>query len=97
MPVYEYRCETCGCRLEILVRGAAPTLCGDHCPSQRGDGVLVKVISAPAAVSRPESIGREGPSDKKIGESGFTKYVREGKGTYRKTAGPGEAYIQKPD
>jgi putative FmdB family regulatory protein len=98
MPVYEYRCEACGCQLEVLVRGSAPpTVCGERCPSGRGDGPLVKIISAPAAVSRPESIGHEGPSDKEIGKAGFTKYVREGKGTYRKTAGPGEAYIQKPD
>jgi putative FmdB family regulatory protein len=93
MPIFEYRCEQCQARLEVFVRGQPPELCGERCPSGRGDGPLTKMISRPAAVARPDSIGREGPSDKKIGEGGFTKYVREGKGAYRKTAGPGENYL----
>lgn len=44
MPLYEYRCTSCGERTEVLQRiGAAPP---SQCP--RCGGTLVKLISAPA-------------------------------------------------
>ncbi len=44
MPLYEYRCTSCGKRIEVLQRlGAAPPSLCPHC-----GGTLEKVISAPA-------------------------------------------------
>ncbi len=92
MPIYEYRCQTCGAILEFLVRsGKEPTVCGDSCTaasgSQRGKGKLSKIISKPADVKRPERIGR-GLSDKEVEKAGFTRLKKES-GGYRRTAGTG--------
>jgi putative FmdB family regulatory protein len=44
MPLYEYRCTSCGKRIEALQRVSAPPL--RECPTCHG--ALVKMISAPA-------------------------------------------------
>jgi putative FmdB family regulatory protein len=44
MPIYEYRCQTCGQRVEILVRSgmSAPPACPDC-----GSTLLERLLSAP--------------------------------------------------
>jgi putative FmdB family regulatory protein len=44
MPLYEYRCQQCGCVVEVLLRAKdkAPTKC------QKCGGALTKLISSPA-------------------------------------------------
>jgi len=44
MPIYEYRCDACGERTEILQRLSEPPLA--HCPHCGGS--MTKLISAPA-------------------------------------------------
>ena len=43
MPIYEYRCESCGERFEKLVRLDAPT---PECPSCGADDEVKKLVSA---------------------------------------------------
>lgn len=43
MPIYEYVCESCGERTEVLQRRSAPT---PECPVETcEDGALVRVLS----------------------------------------------------
>lgn len=105
MPIYEYKCEACERFIEVLVRGEGPKVCGQKCrllelpADERGDtmfgqGKLSRVLSRPAAVRNPAKIGKAAiPSDKRLGELGFTKYVKEGTGEYRKAVGDGPATI----
>ena len=50
-----------------------------------------RVIQAPHIGGKWSSIGKssEGVSDSKLGELGFTKYVKTSGGTYEKTVGEG--------
>lgn len=75
MPMYEYRCTSCGERLEVLQHmGAAPLL---DCPECHG--VLEKMISAPAlhfkgsgwyVTDYGKSAGRKAAESKANGTSG---------------------------
>ena len=88
MPIFEYVCQDCEAQYEVLVRnGNEPRFC-DKC-----FGKLARKLSRTAAVQRPDSIGREGPSDKEIAASGLTKYVKDESGAYRKVAGDGETWL----
>ena len=53
MPIYEYRCEKCGERVEVLVRGGGAT---PHCP-HCGSPLLTKLISAPHLLHGPQPSG----------------------------------------
>lgn len=44
MPLYEYKCQTCGERVEVIQRVSDPPY--THCPKCGGE--MRKVISAPA-------------------------------------------------
>lgn len=44
MPLYEYKCSTCGERVEIIQRVSDPPY--DHCP--KCGGAMKKQISSPA-------------------------------------------------
>ena len=53
---------------------AIPEKCGKHCQAMEGDygqGALKRCVSRPAAVTFPESIGREGPTAKQAGAASF--------------------------
>ena len=102
MPIYEYRCQSCGVILEFLVRGQAPSACGDKCRLQgpmeeRGQGKLERILSAPAAVARPDAIGHEGPTAQRAADAGFTVYKKEDAANriYRKQAGSGPDWVQR--
>ena len=61
MPIYEYNCEACGKKLEVLVRsGKAPEVCGDYCESeehpQAGKGKLKKLISKAGIIFKGERL-----------------------------------------
>lgn len=98
MPLYEYKCLDCEAILEILVTGEEPTHCGSSCrPSAAvrwyGKGRLQRLISTPAdlnKISRPDR-----PRDKDIANTGFTKYVKDDDGSYRKVAGRGPELPKK--
>ena len=47
MPIYEYRCETCGNRVEVLVRSSAQT---PRCP-ECGGLLANKLFSVPHILS----------------------------------------------
>ena len=59
MPVYEYRCESCGERCEKLVRSIRQEPPEVHCPACQGTEVR-RLISAPVVHSGRESSGGEG-------------------------------------
>lgn len=104
MPIYEFVCQKCGAHIEALVRiSDVPTTCGTHCqlkPDQEGhgSGPLQRKMSAPAAVARPESINREGPSTKQMADAGFTVYKKADaeRRIYRKESGSGPDWVQRP-
>ena len=58
MPVYEYRCETCGERVEKLVRSMLQEPPEVRCPACQGMEVC-RLISAPAVHSGAEGGGGE--------------------------------------
>lgn len=65
MPLYEYRCTSCGERLEVLQRVGEARL--TECPTCHG--VLERLISAPALQFKGSGFyitdyGRPGPKDK---------------------------------
>lgn len=43
MPIYEYRCESCGAESEVLQRVSDPA--PDACPSCAATGTLSKLVS----------------------------------------------------
>lgn len=47
MPIYEYRCTTCGELTEVLVRGGSTAPDCPHC----GSALLQKLFSAPYVMS----------------------------------------------
>ena len=103
MPIYEFTCEQCGKNLELLVPfSKIPSVCGNHCgltadQPGAGQGRLKRLMSRPAAVKDPESIGQSSPTTKKMGDAGFTVYKKEdaATGTYRKQSGSGPDTIQR--
>jgi len=54
MPIYEYRCENCGERVEVLVRSAAAKPTCPHC----GQPLHDRLISAPHVLSNPRPAGQ---------------------------------------
>jgi putative FmdB family regulatory protein len=56
MPVYEYRCESCGERFEKLVRSIHQEPPEVHCPACQGTEVR-RLISAPVVHSSGEGGG----------------------------------------
>ena len=67
MPVYEYRCESCGERFEKLVRSIHREPPEVHCPACHGTEVR-RLISAPVVHSGSEGGGggaaEEAPASK---------------------------------
>ena len=66
MPVYEYRCESCGEHFEKLVRSMLQEPPEVHCPACQGAEV-VRLISAPAVHSGGDGGGgkaEEAPTPK---------------------------------
>jgi putative FmdB family regulatory protein len=104
MPIYEFVCQHCNARFEQLMKSSdtPQALCGRLCKLERSDenfgvGDLQRVISAPAAVARPEFINREGPSTKQMADSGFTVYKKEDpeRRIYKKQSGSGPDWVQR--
>lgn len=56
MPLYEYDCQRCGARLEVLVRHGQvePPSCGEDCALEvgGGDGALVRRLALPGGYQR---------------------------------------------
>jgi putative FmdB family regulatory protein len=97
MPFYEYEIvlENCegGERFEVMQSMSDPPLM--HHP-ETGQPVR-RVISAPHIPGRTsERAARQVlKSDKKLGEMGFTKYVKTDDGRYEKRTGKGPDVISK--
>lgn len=82
MPIYEYRCQECGEKLEIIVRGEQPKVCGKYCiQGPPGKGELKKLISLPSRHATPTT-------DSDIAASGMTKLKKTSDGTYERVVGP---------
>jgi putative FmdB family regulatory protein len=86
MPIYEYRavdagCATCSHGFDRLQRLSDAEL--TQCPDC-GTAVQ-RVISAPSLAIGGAHLLKE----KKVGDAGFTRYEKIGKGVYEKTAGKG--------
>jgi putative FmdB family regulatory protein len=90
MPLYRYRCKTCGKELEILQPSNHPArLCGPHCVAdpRRGDGDLERQIVLPAPPARG-AVSATGKLDvDRAANKGFSAYKRQGDGSYEKLAG----------
>jgi putative FmdB family regulatory protein len=90
MPIYEYRaidtgCATCSVGFERLQRlSDAELTCCPECGA-----AVRRIISAPALAIGGAHLLRE----KKVGDAGFTRYEKIGKGVYEKTAGKGPDII----
>ena len=85
MPHYDYAptsgsCKRCRGRFEVEQRMSDPKL--KRCP--QCDKPVERLISAPAI-----NAGKVNTSDKRVGELGFTKYVKSGDGSYERAAGTG--------
>jgi putative FmdB family regulatory protein len=85
MPHYDYAptsgsCKRCRGRFEVEQRMSDAKL--KRCP--RCDKPVERLISAPAI-----NAGKVNTSDKRVGELGFTKYVKSGDGSYERAAGTG--------
>jgi putative FmdB family regulatory protein len=52
MPIYEYRCSSCGNEFETLVRGSSPA---PDCPKCHGTKLQKKLSSFAAVVAAPSS------------------------------------------
>lgn len=50
MKTVEYRCDSCGQRVEVLVRKTSDDLHGQKCIACRGNGNLRTQISAPGTI-----------------------------------------------
>lgn len=68
MPLYEYSCETCSQRIELLVRGGETPAC-PHC---HGTALtkLLSVVSGHVANGGGESISMEGCGRPQCGMGG---------------------------
>jgi putative FmdB family regulatory protein len=90
MPIYEYRalsagCATCSRGFDRLQRLADAEL--TQCPDC--GAAVQRVISAPSLAIGGAHLLKE----KKVGDAGFTRYEKIGKGVYEKTAGKGPDII----
>jgi len=59
MPIYDYRCASCGAKFERLVRGEQTVTC-PHC-SGRDLERLMSLTARPAAAGKPADYSRLGP------------------------------------
>lgn len=86
MPLFEYRCLTCGKTLEILQPSNEPArLCGPHCVAdpRRGDGELERLVSTPARTPQ-SAVSVTGKIDYgKAKEKGFQVLKKDKKGQYK--------------
>jgi putative FmdB family regulatory protein len=86
MPLFEYRCTTCGRTLEILQPSSDPArLCGPHCVAdpRRGDGELERLISVPAPTGK-SAVSATGKLDYgKAKDKGFKVLKKDKKGQYK--------------
>jgi predicted nucleic acid-binding Zn ribbon protein len=90
MPIYTYEVILTGEQLEILHPMAQASLKED----ERGRPIR-KVFTAPNITSKyTERSAAVSTSNENLGRLGFTKYSREGKGTYRKEVGAGPDTIK---
>ncbi len=100
MPIYEFMCEKCGKKLEILTSpDLIPRICGPRCVAddRAGDGELRRIVSPPA---RPPRGGRmPGKIDPdRAAEKGFTTFKKQRGGGYERVAGDfGPEHFVPPD
>lgn len=97
MPVYVYEVikpdGAGGARFELTQRMAEPAL-----TKHPETGEPVRRVIQPVAIGgswTEGSMNRRMKDDKKLGEMGFTKYVKSGDGVYEKRAGKGPNVIQR--
>lgn len=60
MPLYEYSCETCGAKVELLIRGDEKPVC-PHCQGRRLTKLLSVVaghVSGGGGMPEPGGCGR---------------------------------------
>ncbi len=94
MPIYEYQasgrrsCQHCRERFEELQGGGEAPL--ERCPECGAP--VERVFSASRTPQRSIDI-----SDRRVEQAGFTRYKKQGKGYYEKTAGKGPRGIVKGD
>ena len=91
MPIYEYRareggCARCRSGFDLLQRLHDAELAS--CPDC--GAAVARVISAPSLAIG----GAHLLTEKKVGDAGFTRYEKIGKGVYEKTAGKGPDIIK---
>ena len=86
MPIFEYEpdsgdCDQCGGRFEVFQKPHLRALHLKHCPTcgQR----CHRVVSTFATGKDEKGLF----SDKNVGEKGFVKYAKVGKGEYRRVSG----------
>jgi predicted nucleic acid-binding Zn ribbon protein len=99
MPFYEYEVVnedgSAGERFEIQQRMTDPPL---ETHPETGAAVR-RVISTPTIPGKwsDHAANRSLNDDKRLGELGFTKYVKSGDGTYERRAGKGPRVISSDD
>ncbi len=90
MPIYEYTCQKCGKKLELL-HGIheSRSHCEDDCVADdfAGDGELVLHVSSPALATKSRDMALGKVDYDKAAKKGFTTYKRAGKGEYERIAG----------
>jgi len=100
MPIYELECQACGAVIEMISKSteSLPKTCGENCIQKNknshfpeGKGKLQLLISTLSVLRKNPS---RKPTDKEIGRAGFTKYVKEEKGRYRKVIGKGPKVLK---
>ncbi len=89
MPIYEFICEKCGKKLEILTSpDLLPRICGPRCVAEdrAGDGTLRRIVSPPARP--PGSRRMSGKVDPDMAAAkGFTTFQKRRNGGYERVAG----------
>ena len=92
MPLYEYKCQSCGKTFEVIQKLADAPL---TLHPKTGEPVR-RVFGEPNTPRAwTDSQGASAVSDKNLASKGFTKYVKTGNGSYEKTAGSGPKKIQR--
>ena len=81
MPLYEYKCEKCGERVEIIQRVSDPPY--SHCPKCGGD--MKKMLSSPAIQFKGSGFYKTDYASKK--DSGSATKPAESKGETKSDSG----------